>query len=348
MGVRIRLSVALVLSAILPPRSASADDCAGLTSPCINDDGLWPHAGPAHFVAVGSTDTVAQGRLGFGLVTSYLSRPIVLTVASPGPPGSTEYVVDNQVNGTFLWSYGVAERLELDLAVPVTFGQSGTGLSPVTGGGGLKDTAIRDLRFGFAYRIASPSAANASEDSRATDGLSLLGRFEVSAPSGDHEQFAGERSGVFAPSVAAEYRLDRLFVGLELGARIRPTTELLGARVGTQIVAALGAGYDILPREMLTATLEALALPGLVEQDDVSAQPGGDSVAVPNGKHIAPAEWMLSARTAPLRDGDFCIQAGGGGGIPLSGEPAITTPRFRFTLGVRWTPRSQRPDRRSK
>jgi OOP family OmpA-OmpF porin len=346
MGVRVGLSVALVLSAILPPRSASADDCAGLTSPCINDDTLWPHAGPAYFVAVGSTDTVAEGRLGFGLVTSYLSRPIVLTVASPGPPGSRQYVVDDQVNGTFLWSYGVAERLELDLAAPVTFGQSGTGLSPVTGGDALKDTAIRDLRFGFAYRILSSSATHGSQDSRTSDGLSLLGRFEVSAPSGDHDQFAGERSGVFAPSLAGEYRLGRLFAGLELGARIRPTTELLGARVGTQIVAAVGAGYDILPREMLTATLEAWALPGLVEQDDITAQLEGGSVAVPNGKHIAPAEWALSARTAPLRDGDFCIQAGGGGGISLSTEPAISTPRFRFTLGVRWTPRSEGPDRR--
>jgi len=343
MGVRVDLSFALALLALLPARAASADECSGLMSPCVNDDTLWPHAGPAQFVAVGSTDTVAKGRLGFGLVATYLSRPIVLRVASPGPPGSKQYVVDDQVNGTFLWSYGVGERLELDLAMPLTFGQSGTGLSPVTGGDGLKDTAIRDLRFGFAYRILS---RNGSQDSRRSDGLALLGRFEVSAPTGDRNQFAGERSGVFAPSVAGEYRLGGLFAGIELGARIRPATELLGARIGTQIVAAFGAGYDILPREMLTATLEAWALPGLSEQDDIHAQLQGGAVAVPNGKRIAPAEWELSARTAPLRDGDFSIQAGGGGGIPLSGEPAITTPRFRFTLGVRWTPRSERPERR--
>src|SRR5271166_1240826 len=132
---------------------ARAADCSGIASTCINDDTLWPHPGPARFVAVGSTQTVAAGQLGFGLVATYLSRPIRLDVKSPGGAGSEQDVIGDQGNGTFLWSYGVTDRLELDLAVPITFGQGGTGIAPITGGYGLKDTALRDLRFGFAYAL---------------------------------------------------------------------------------------------------------------------------------------------------------------------------------------------------
>ena len=89
-----------------------------------------------------------------------------------------------------------------------------------------------------------------------------------------------------------------------MGARLRPTTELDGARIGTQIVTALGVGVDILPRELLSATLEGWALPNLAEQHDVSVS-SFSRVSTPNGKYIAPAEWQLSARTAPLHSRRF-------------------------------------------
>jgi hypothetical protein len=314
------------LAAGLGAPSALATDCSGFYSPCINDDTLWLHAGASSFVAIGSTRTVAQQQVAFGLVASYLSRPIVLSV--PGP-GGDQYAVNDQVNGTFLWGYGVTDRLELDLAVPVTFGQGGTGLAPLTGGNALKDTAVRDLRFGFAYAMLP----------RGSD-WGLAPRLEISAPTGDSDQFAGERSGVIVPSIAADWRSGRFFAGAEVGARLRPTTQLLGARVGSQIVTAVGVGYDALSRrDLLTFALEAWALPTLVEQATFTKQSELVSLSVPNGQTITPAEWQLSARTAPLRGGDLSVQASGGGPIPFGSDPAITTPRFRFTLGVRWAPR---------
>jgi OOP family OmpA-OmpF porin len=332
---RSRIDVAVCSAALaiaLTNVPARAADCAGIVSPCINDDTLWPHAGPARFVGVGSAESMARGKLGFGLVTTYLSRPIVLHLASPGVSvGGTEHdAVNDQVNGTFLWSYGVTHRLELDIALPLTFGQGGTGLAPVTGGQGLRDTAVRDLRFGFAYAILP----HALED---TVG-GLVGRFEVSAPTGDSDQFAGEHSAVFVPSIAGDYRLGRLYAGAEVGARIRPTTELLGAAIGTQLVVALGVGCRIVSRDLLAVGLEAWALPTLADQGTVTA--AGDAyTAQPNGGHIAPAEWQLSVHSAPLRSGDLFVELGGGGGIPWGGDLPITTPRFRFTLGLRWAPR---------
>jgi OOP family OmpA-OmpF porin len=317
-------------------RASGTAECATRVSPCINDDVLWPHAGPAHFVAVGSTETVAPGQLGFGLVTDYLSRPIILGLPPPGS-GSSDAVINDQVNGTFLWSYGATDHLELDVALPITFGQGGTGLGPVTGGDGLHDTAERDLRFGFAYALVpaprvDPDLPGALLPAKAAR-WGLAARFEMSAPTGDHDQFAGERSGVYVPSLAGELRTGRWRFGIEVGARLRPITELLGARVGTQMVTMAGAAFDILPRERLTASLEAWALPTLVSQ--------GSGVGSP----LVPAEWQLAARTAPLRGGDFAIQLGGGGAIPFGGEDEITRPRFRFTLGLRWEPLARDTDR---
>lgn len=321
------------LTALTLAAPAHATDCSGIESTCINSDILWPHAGAARFVSIGSTETVTPGQLGFGLVTSVLSRPIVLHVPTPGPGGSDQYAVDNQVNGTFLWAYGVTDRLELDLAVPLTFIQSGAGLSPITGGNGLEDTAVRDMRFGFTYAILPHSRV--SPDKR-PEAWGLAARLEVSAPTGDDDQLAGEGTGVYVPSVTADWRHERVFVAAEVGARIRPTNELEGARIGTELVTALGVGYDILPRELLTGVLEAWALPDLAEQHTISIV-GPATISTPNGSTIVPAEWQLSARTAPLPGGDFSIQLGGGGELPLT-NGAATMPRFRFTLGLRWAP----------
>jgi hypothetical protein len=283
-------------------------------------------------LAVGSADTTEQGKLGFGLVTTYLSRPIVLHTASPGG-GSDAYAINDQVNGSFLWSYGVSDRLELDFALPVTFGQGGAGITPLTGGAGLNDTAVRDMRFGFAYALG-PHKATPSSDSH---WKGITARLDVSAPTGDRYQFAGERSGVFVPSIASEYRLAAWFVGAELGARIRPVTQLLDARVGSQLVAALGVGVDILRDRLLSATLEAWTMPTLVEQAAVNIL-SDTYVSAPGGGSLVPGEWSLSARSMPFVGRDLSIQLGGGSAL----TSAVTSPRFRFTLAVRWAP--ERPD----
>src|SRR5580704_1612545 len=112
---RFALGPLLVAAALTWGARARASDCAAapVVSTCINSDTFWPHAGPQRFAGVGGVETNDAGRFGFGLVTDYLSRPIILHVPSPGPAGSDQAAIDDQVNGTFLWSYGVTRRLEL-------------------------------------------------------------------------------------------------------------------------------------------------------------------------------------------------------------------------------------------
>jgi len=207
----------------------------------------------------------------------------------------------------------------------------------------LNDTSVRDLRFGFAYALVArrridgdPHPDPCSSRDTCPDNLGLVGRLEVSAPSGDRSQFAGERSGTFVPSLAADYQRGRWFAGAELGLRVRPTTELLGTRIGSQVVTSMGIGANILRHELLSATLEAWALPDLVGQDTLVLS-NGRYTNQSNGQVLVPAEWMLSIRTAPVTGGDLSIQLGGGGALPLT-DDSVLSPRWRFVLSLRWDP----------
>jgi hypothetical protein len=320
---------------------ARAQQCKNpLVSTCINSEAYWPHAGPQRFAAVGGTETIAGRQLGFGLVTSYQSRPVVVRVASPGPGGSDQYVIDNQVNANFLFAYGVTNRLQLDIGAPITLVQTGAGTSPLTGGRPIRDTAVRDLRFGFAYALVPRwrmDPQQAAREGGLGKAFALTSRMIFGVPIGDNTDFAGERTMMLYPSLAADYRVSRLFFGAEVGARLRPVTEFAGARLGTQYTGAFGIGVDILPRDLLATTLEARAYPTFTKQ-------GGGIFGAPSDAFLVPAEWTLAVRTAPFLAGDLAFMAGGGGPIPFD-DAAITTPRFRFLLGITYAPIQRDTDR---
>src|SRR6185503_2888356 len=128
-----RLVVIAVLGFALSssPRSAHAACDTGLST-CIEADTFWPHAGPAYFNVVGGTTTTSRGALGFGWSTTYVARPIVLLLPSSQPGGTEVVAVDHLWNATFLFSYGLAERIEATLAIPTTLYRTGTGISALT------------------------------------------------------------------------------------------------------------------------------------------------------------------------------------------------------------------------
>lgn len=325
---------------------AHAQSCSNpLVSTCIDSDTFWPHAGPQRFAAVGSAETVAERQLAFGLVASYQSRPIIIKSPSPGGAGSELFAVDDQVNTNFLFAYGVTDRLELDVGVPITLIQTGVGTSPLTGGRSLRDTAVRDMRFGFTYALiprARTDLQKAADAGGPGKGFALATRLTFSAPIGDNTDFAGERAMVFSPSIAADYRAGGMFFGVELGGRVRPVAEFAGARVGTQFTTALGAGYDILPHDVLSVLLEGRAYVNFPEQH-TSQQSVFGITSRPNGETIVPAEWLLGLRSAPVLGGDVSFFGGGGGPIPIT-QGAVTVPRFRFVLGITYAPMNRDSD----
>nr|WP_234022741.1 thrombospondin type 3 repeat-containing protein [Sorangium cellulosum] len=317
-----------IFAAGLLPATARADECApahGLSG-CIDADNLWPHAGGGPFLAVGSTATAPSAKASFGLVASYLSRPVGLRASSPDPGGTIIHVLDNMVDATFLWSLGLTDRLEVTIAAPVTLYQDGAGFADVLGTDTtLQRSVLRDTRLGAAFAIVPPPRRGP------IDGFSLAARAELGLPTGDETVFASAGTVTFVPSVAAAYQLDRLQIAAEVGARLRGSSRLANAEVGSQLLGALGAAYDVLPGRWLTASAEVFALGTLAEQ------PAGSAALVP-------MEWIVSATSAPLLAGDFSMSAGGGGAIPVASEGTLTAPRFRFNLALRYAPAGRDAD----
>ncbi len=154
-----------------------------------------------------------SGKIAFGLITTYLSRPILLHLPSPGLDGTDRHAVDNEFNSTFIFEYGLTDKLELGIMIPLTFCQDGDGNSAISAATTARITAMRDLRFGPAYSFLTPPAE--APTAHAAGGFGLAVRLEMSAPTGDTEQFASEKSAVWTPSIALDYRWHRLFFAAE-------------------------------------------------------------------------------------------------------------------------------------
>lgn len=325
------LAAALVLAAVAQP--ASAGECVstqGLNG-CVDADNLWMSAGNTRFFSVGPGTTTPASRFSFGLGLSYLSRPVGFLVGGPDPDGTKVWVVDNAVNATFLWALGITERLQLTASTPVTLFQDGAGLYAVLGSDAeLPRAGIRDLRFGLDFAILPRPRAGTGE------GLSLVGRFQFALPTGQKDALAGSSTMTWLPSVVGEYRWGRMTFAGEIGARVRGANELAGAVVGTQMQASLGVSVDILPK-YLAANAEAFALIGVDKQPQAALREGPSEMLIP-------AEWMVSVSSAPLLGGDLSASLGGGGMLPFASESAITTPRMRFSLALRYAPTGRDAD----
>ncbi len=316
--------VAFTALAIVSASANAATPCVGSVHTCVNADTFWPNAGASRFFGIGATELTLPGQVAFGLVTSFQHNPIVAHTPSPGPLGGESPVVSHQMNANFLIAFGVAPRLELFAAFPVTIAQSGEGLRSITAGDGLRATAMGDPRFGFAWAWKAPHRDVPEERVGGDWGGAL--RLTTSIPAGERSQFVSDRTATFSLSLSSEYRRKRWFAAAEAGVRIRPTTNFLDSQVGSQAIAALGLGYDLVSEELLSAVVEARALPSLVS--------GASS-----------SEWTASVRSVPFSHRRFAAMLGAGTSIPI-GDHAFPNPDFRALLSLRYAPTTESTDKK--
>jgi hypothetical protein len=299
----------------------------------IDADTLWLPPSRARLVSVPCSESLALGSLSLGAGTTWLSRPVMVTAPSGDPSGRTIPVVEHALDTTLLAAAGVGHGSELTLAMPFTVLQSGAGADALSDqrGPGLPRRAVRDPRIGW-----SLAARRLVGDS--TWGVRTS--VELGLPLGTDHALSGDRGLVLVPAIVGDLELGRLYVGVELGARLREPTELGDATVGSQLVGALGVSLALLPPRLLSVGLELRALPSLV----------AERVTLPDGSRgpelvLVPAEWMASLALSPLAGGALSFQLGAGGGLPLSTvrqadgsehrTSGVTTPDVRIFAGVR-------------
>ena len=311
------LAVTAFVAAPLAARDAHAADCSSSVATCIDSEALWPTAGPTTFFSLPSARTTPKSRFGFGLASSLQHNPIVVRTSDAGPSGSVDVpVIGTQLTTSFLFSYGITERIEASFAAPVTFFQDGTGVSRVTQGPStaVPSSAVRDVRIGLAYALLPVPRVSRPR------GVFVVARLDVSIPSGDRDVFAGDRGFVGAPTLALEEHFGHFTFGASLGARLRKTTSLLGSNVGSQLFLGLGIAQGLDRKDRVALTAEAFALPTLVADSG------------------SPYQWLVGVRWAPIFGGDFVIHGGGGGSMRVVGHAPIGEPIWRAVLDLRYAP----------
>jgi len=321
------VSLALLGVLLAPATAAAQAECQppDHLSTCIPADSSWPQPGGGRWLNLAPTRTAPPGSVAFGLVTSFLHRPIGLTVPSPDPAGTTIFAVENLLVANFLMALGAGDLVQLTAGVPVVLFQEGAGKADIVGSdGGLVRSTVGDFRFGSGLALLRrPPGAS---------GAALAMRFEMAVPTGDTEAFAGHPSAVYAPAATFDHRIGPFLWGLELGARLRADTQLATTKIGPQITSALGISYDILDEQWLTASAEAFGLFTLVNQLDAAGEP-----AAP---HL-PAEWLVSLQTGHFAGQRLRISLGGGGAIPLTSPAPVTMPAMRLAAALHYVPRPE-------
>ncbi len=318
------------LTLAAPAQASGACQPESGLSACISADNWWPSP-TGSFAWLGPSRTVERGSASFALATTYLHRPVGLSVSSATPDGTTVWAVEDALRASLGAAVGVTSRLQLEVALPVAVFQRGAGTSHTEGSDvSLPTSAIGDVRFG-------PTVALANEDF-ATSNLAVAARLLVTAPTGDPDAFVSAPSAVFAPSATTSYRRGAFEAAIDVGARVRRHAELGGALIGNQLSLGVGAGFDVLRDAWLTLGAEAAWLFTLEQQlvevaDPAALEPREAPANVP---HI-PAEWLVTARTNHFFERRMRLSVGVGGVLPTSLPTDVTAPAFRALATVAFT-----------
>lgn len=270
----------------------------------IDANGL-PAPGPAQsFFAVPGPSALEAGRFGASLRSSLLIEPISGAQPSPAPGGTDTAVV------SWLWlqelqvGVGLGKGVDVSLALPVHLPQAGQRLTGAGIGGQLAPVALGDLRIG----------AGAAFD---LGSWKLGPRATVYLPTGQEQEFAGERLPRADLGLMVALDVEAWHFGGSLFARVRETSEIGNTRWASQAALALGARHDWTPE--WDTGVELVVMPTLAEQP-----------TPPNGVagYMLPAEALIGAhyRGQHLTLGGFI-----GTGLPLSSASATGSPTRGLT-----------------
>ena len=265
----------------------------------IDANGL-PAAGPAQsFFVIPGPSALGAGEFGAALRSSVLAGPISGTQPSPSPEGTDTAVV------SWLWlqelqlAVGLGRGVDVSLALPVHLLQAGQALTGVGVGDGLAPIALGDLRLGVgaAFRVGA---------------WTIGPRGTVYLPTGQEQEFAGERLPRGDLGIAASLDAGDWHFGGSLFARVRETSEIGNTRWAPQAALALGARYSWSPE--WDAGLEVIALPTLAEQPTPQSGSAG---------YLLPAEVLLGTHH---RGEKWIVGAFIGTGLPVSAASVTESP----------------------
>jgi hypothetical protein len=271
-------------------------------------------------------DNAPAGRIGFGfeggepvdawgasLAASWLDQPLRLAAGALGPGHPATQPVRRRETLALGLAIALGERIVLDARLRAAH-QVGDRLVAADDPEPLARAVFQDLRIGGRIRVAG-------DDSRAA-----FLRAELTLPTGDRDQFAGDARWSAAWSLAGRAQLPHGFaIAGTAGIRLRGAEVIVGDRlVGDELFAAAGIAVP-LPIDRLRSAAGPVRLTGELlgsYGDHVGTHTGPDPLEARFGALVQPA-------------GSLTVGAHAGFGL----DEQIGAPRFRAVVELAWTPR---------
>ncbi|MBN2340665.1 MAG: hypothetical protein JXX29_00815 [Deltaproteobacteria bacterium] len=282
----------------------------------LNSQILWTTPGPSNFAFVQSADVLANKDVSLSAVGQYYRKPLGLEI------GDTVFWSVKRVNVVdFSWAVGLLDRIQLGMVLPVVVEQYGKGAAPLSdsddtdGKSEIASAAIGDLRFHAKTQFYKQN------DCVENRGAGVALDIGLSVPSGDEENFTGEKGIVFAPSLILDFRRTFLSAGTNIGVRLRSGDKavLADSDVGNQLTYGLATTFHLFDEKLLIggestllAEIDNFNRMGLELRGSIGTKPGASK---------AVALWLT-----------------GSAGIANRDEPLLSVPQMRFTLGLTYTP----------
>lgn len=208
-------------------------------------------------------------------------------------------------------AFGLGDRLELALTLPVVLNQAGN-LDLYNGGGELSSSAVGDMRFVPKVRIFGRQDGEA--------GLGLAAAATVYLPTGDVNSFNGDGTFRVEPRLVLDYATEEgLKLAANLAYQVRPRRVALSHVSDDMVRYSLGALVPLADKLALEATGF-----GNVGLDDA---PTGTPFEVVAGLRWLPNEAAI-------------VQIGAGTGF----NSGIGSPNFRVYTSLTWAPQVQKDE----
>lgn len=295
----------------------------------------WAAAAPAHADMPRDTPTAIEvdrdaapgGRVGFGfdggepvdawgasLAVGWLDRPIALPAGAFGSSSPATQPVRRRETLSLGGALAVGDRVVVDAVLRGSH-QLGDRLTAAGNPDGLARYVLHDLRFGARIQVVGDAARSAAL------------RGELTLPSGDDGQFAGDAAWTAAWSLIGRAALPRgIVLAATAGIRLHGAEVAVGDRlIGNALFAAAGIAVPlpVLGLRGLDASLTGALLGSL-----------GDHVGDLSGP--SPLEARIGVIARPRRE----LAIGARVGVGLDDQ--IGAPHLRAAIEVAWTPRVER------
>ncbi len=235
----------LALACVAIPGTALAQQAP--FDPAIDVQTFDYAIGPKTFFTVADADIANKKQLAVDALVTFLTKPFKIYNVDPDNPdkvGSERVtVIDTLTAAQITAAYGVTDKLQLGVSLPLIFALNGDGLDPDTGMAsmsGLSVTGLGDLLVEGKMRLYKQGA------------LRIGGMGGVTLPTSfgsDGSQFIGDNLPTLRAKLALQYELGpRFSVGTNVGVILRKPRTIYDSTIGQQLTWGAAAAFRVTQR----------------------------------------------------------------------------------------------------